>query len=86
MRFCVVRPRGSGDVEMRPFRFVNEFLNKHRAHNRSGFARRADIFDVGNFGFDSFAVFFADRKLPEIFAGFFAASDDFVNQIPDRCP
>src|SRR5258705_13226481 len=80
MRFCIVGPCGSGDVQMCPFGLVDELLDKHSTHNSSGLSTRADILDVGDVRLDLLAVFLSDRKLPKVFAGFLAASNDLVNQ------
>src|ERR1043166_10224593 len=80
MRFGGVRPCSSGDIKMSPFGFVDELLDENSAHYRSCLSTRAYVLDICDVGFDLFAVFGADRKLPETFACVFRTRDDLVNE------
>lgn len=80
MGFGGVEPCSAGDVEVSPFGFIDELLDKDGAHDGAGFAARADIFDIGDIGAYLLAVFGTERQLPETFSVLFAASDDLVNK------
>src|SRR5262245_40480263 len=83
--FCLMRldpigPGSSGDIQMRPLGFIDEFLNEDRTHDSAGLATRSDVLYIRNIRLDLFAVFLANRKLPKVFTGLLAALDDVVNQ------
>src|SRR5436190_9774849 len=75
-----VAPSCSGDVEMRPFCFVDKLLDEHCPHDGARLSARSNIFNIGNVGADLFTVFRSQRQLPKAFARFFAQIDDLVHQ------
>src|SRR5258706_15839658 len=71
-----IRPCRTRDVKMGPSCLIDKFLDKHGTHDGAGLAAWADVFDIGDIRFYLFAIFRADRKLPEPFSCILSMADN----------
>ena len=79
IRFGIVSPRRARDVQVRPCETVGKLFQERGGSDRAGFAP-ADVFDVGDVGFDLLRVFRIERQLPMLLADLATRSDDLGDQ------